>query len=303
MPPRELIQCAANVSEGRRRELIDELAALIAAVPGIRLCDVHSDIDHNRSVYTWLGAADACREALLAVARIALQKIDLRLHQGVHPRLGALDVVPFVPFGSTSLEACAELARQVAAELAAAFDLPVYLYEHACPDGSCRPLPQLRGRGFEAYAGIPLTGDRRPDYGPGQLHPTAGAAIVGAREPLLAYNIDLAGADIETARAIAAQVREKGGGLPGVRALGLYLPLQNRIQISMNLTRPRVTSMAAVTAEVARLAAAHGASVSGCELVGALRIEDLAASLREATGSLEISSAQVLDLQAAELRA
>jgi glutamate formiminotransferase len=225
-----LVECVPNVSEGRRAEVVDEIVAAFA-VPGVLVLDRSSDPDHHRTVITLMGPGPALVEAAVAGARACAGLIDLNHHRGVHPRMGALDVLPFIPFGAeTRLRGgddsdldCADLAERAGRRIAAEVGVPVYLYGAAARHPGWSALPAVRGRGFEALRAAP---DRVPDFGGPGLHPTAGATAAGAREVLIAYNVELAGADLALARRIASAVRERDGGLPAVRAMGV--PLESR---------------------------------------------------------------------------
>jgi glutamate formiminotransferase len=282
-----LVECVPNVSEGRRQEVVDELVAAFAgADPGVLVLDRSSDPDHNRTVITLAGPGPALVDAAVAGARACARLIDLNRHRGVHPRMGALDVLPFVPFGEATRLAgagdpdldCAALAERAGRRIAADVGVPVYLYGAAARRPERAALPAVRGRGFEALRdalGPPgATGspgdhpDRAPDFGGPGLHPTAGATAVGAREILVAYNVDLAGAELDLARRIAAAVRERDGGLPAVRAMGVALNERGLAQVSMNLLDYRVTPPAVAFAAVAELAGRAGARVEASEIVG-----------------------------------
>ena len=253
-----LIQCVPNFSEGRDPAVIAAIVDAIRQTPGVRLADWSADPDHNRLVVTFIGPPEPIRAAALAAADAALQNIDIGVHQGVHPRLGALDVLPFVPLTGISLAECAVLARQVGQELSARYGLPVFLYEAASPDA--RSLPFVRKNAFTALL---------PDFGPHSPHLTAGATVVGARGPLIAYNVILATADITIARAIAREIRDLPH-LPGIRALGLRLPSRGLTQVSMNLTNPEQTPLLAVLAYIEQRALEMGVAVVESELIGAL---------------------------------
>jgi glutamate formiminotransferase len=271
-----LVECVPNVSEGRRPEVVDEIVAAFAgAGPEVLVLDRSSDPDHNRTVITLMGPGPALVEAAVAGARACARLIDLNTHRGVHPRMGALDVLPFVPFGAvTRLRGgddpeldCTDLAELAGRRIAEEAGVPVYLYGAAARHPGWAALPAVRGKGFEALRDAP--GDRPgPDFGGPGLHPTAGATAVGAREVLIAYNVELAGADLELARRIAAAVRERDGGLPAVRAMGVALEHRDRVQVSMNLLDWRVTPPAKAYAAVAALAEQHGARVEASEIVG-----------------------------------
>jgi glutamate formiminotransferase len=275
-----LVECVPNLSEGRRPEVVDEVVAAFAgADPGVLVLDRSSDPDHNRTVITLAGPGPALVEAAVAGARACARLIDLNHHRGVHPRMGALDVLPFVPFGAvTRLRGgddpdldCADLAVRAGRRIAEQAGVPVYLYGAAARHPGWSALPAVRGKGFEALrAALAADGSDRhvPDFGGPGLHPTAGATAVGARELLIAYNVELAGADLELARRIASAVRERDGGLPAVRALGLPLGGGGRVQVSMNLLDWRITPPAAAYAAVAALAERHGARVEASEVVG-----------------------------------
>jgi glutamate formiminotransferase len=274
-----LVECVPNVSEGRRAEVVDEIVAAFA-VPGVLVLDRSSDPDHHRTVITLMGPGPDLVEAAVAGARACARLIDLNHHRGVHPRMGALDVLPFIPFGAeTRLRGgddpdldCADLAERAGRRIAAEVGVPVYLYGAAARHPGWTALPAVRGRGFEALRAAP---DRVPDFGGPGLHPTAGATAAGAREVLIAYNVELADADLALARRIASAVRERDGGLPAVRAMGV--PLDRRggppvgrglVQVSMNLLDWRATPPAAAYAAVAALAEEHGARVKASEIVG-----------------------------------
>jgi glutamate formiminotransferase len=288
-----LIECVPNVSEGRRAEVVEEIVAAFAgADPGVLVLDRSSDADHDRTVLTLAGPGPALVEAAVAGARACARLIDLNRQRGVHPRMGALDVVPFVPLGeATRLRGgtdpdldCAGLAERAGRRIAAEAGIPVYLYGAAARRPERAALPAVRGRGFEALRDALATGEpgspgdhpggppgppgRAPDLGGPGLHPTAGATAVGAREPLVAYNVELAGADLELARRIAAGVRERDGGLPAVRAMGVALETRGLVQVSMNLLDYKVTPPAVAFAAVAELAGRAGARVVASEVVG-----------------------------------
>jgi glutamate formiminotransferase / 5-formyltetrahydrofolate cyclo-ligase len=261
-----MLECVVNVSEGRRAEVVADLAA--ACGPG--LLDVHVDPDHNRSVFTLAGPVDRVVETAFSLARVAVERIDLSAHAGVHPRLGAVDVVPFVPLGDEGLGFAGEVARGWGERVAADLALPVFLYGAADPAG--RTLPEVRRSAFR---------DRVPDFGPEELHPTAGAVAVGARPVLVAVNCELAAGgggldeDLAVARAVARGVRERDGGLPGVRALGFALGSKGRAQVSMNLTDLAATGIEAACEAVRRAAGERGVAVTAVELVGLLPAAEL----------------------------
>jgi glutamate formiminotransferase len=299
----ELVQCVPNFSEGRDEEILDALARAVTETPGVALVDRSADPDHNRAVLTYLGDPESVLRASLAAARAAVARIDLTAHAGAHPRMGALDVLPFVPVGNTPMETCVRLAREAGAMLAGELGLPVYFYEEAALRPERRHLALVRGAGFDVMRHTPLEAEREPDLGPRAVHPTAGAVAVGARGPLLAFNVNLHTEDAETARAVARRVRERGGGLVGIRALGLRLDGRGRAQVSLNVTRPAQTPLYRVFELVRTEAARYGVAVSGSELIGAVRLEELLEVARYYLGLHDLRASQVLDLWAARLEA
>jgi len=265
-----LAEAVPNVSEGRRPEVVDEIvAAFRGADPRVLLLDRSSDPDHNRSVLTFAGPPQALLAAVVAGAHACVRLIDLRRHDGAHPRMGALDVLPFVPLAGLGMPACVALARAAARRLAAEAGIPAYLYGAAARSPERRALVAVRSGGFEELLrSAAADPDRAPDVGGPAPHPSAGATAVGARPFLVAYNVDLASDDLALARRIARLVRERDGGLPAVRALGLALPRRGRVQVSMNLLDFRVTPPAAAYDAVARAAREAGVGVAASEVVG-----------------------------------
>jgi glutamate formiminotransferase len=291
----DLVQCVPNFSEGRDRSTCEAIVAAARAEPGVRIADWSGDPDHNRMVLTMVGPAAATRDAALAAAAEAVRRIDLTQHSGEHPRLGAVDVVPFVPLGATPMELCIRTAREFGARAAAELNLPVYFYEEAATRPERRTLALVRGAGFDALRHVPLTEERAPDLGPSHVHPTAGAVAVGARGRLLAFNVNLRSDDLEIARAIARAIRERDGGLRGVRALGLRIASKGHVQVSINVTEPDRVSLYRVLELVRAEARRWGVTVSGTELIGALRLSDLVETARYSLGLHDLRESQVLD--------
>ena len=288
------LECVPNLSEGRRLDVVARLAAAVSA-PGVRLLDVSSDPDHNRSVLTLAGEPGDLIAGLLALYEAALAEIDLRRHEGVHPRIGAVDVVPFVPLGETPMAVAVAAARRLASEVGRRFGLPVYLYEEAAARPERRSLAAIRRGGFEGLAAKLADPLWLPDHGPARLHPSAGATVIGARFFLIACNAILDTADVAVARAVAAAVRESGGGLPAVRALGFYLASRGRAQVSMNLVDFRRTSLARALDGVRDEAAARGARVEASELIGLLPRQAALDVAREALRLPALGPAQLLE--------
>lgn len=277
-----LIQCVPNFSAGRDAAAIEAIVDAVRQTPGVRLADWSADEDHNRLVVTFIGPPESVRAAALASAAAAIAQIDLRDHHGVHPRLGAIDVLPFVQLSDITLAECAALAQSVGAELAARHALPVFFYEAASPQNYS--LPFVRRSAFKALA---------PDLGPPAPHPTAGAVVVGARGPLIAYNVNLATSNLSIARAIARELRTLPL-LPGVRALGLRLPSRGLTQVSMNLTRPAETPLLAVFQYVELRAEELGTTAIESEVIGALPGPSALALLSEALRFPALQPGQVL---------
>jgi glutamate formiminotransferase len=263
-----LIECIPNVSEGRRLDVVAAMADAIARVPGVRLLDRSSDASHNRSVFTLAGDAAAVEQAVLALVERAVADIDLRSHRGEHPRLGAVDVVPFVPIEGATMADCVALAKKTGAAIAERFGVPVYLYEEASANPARKNLEDIRRGEFEGLAAKMATQGWAPDYGPAAPHPTAGATVVGARMPLIAYNINLATNRLDVAKKIAAAIRQSSGGFRYVKAAGFRLEERGIVQVSMNLTNYEKTPMFRVFETVKREAARYGVSVLESEIVG-----------------------------------
>ena len=265
-----LIESVPNYSEGRRLDVVDRLAAAVTAIDGAHLLDRTSDASHNRSVLTMAGDAPAVERALEATIEVAIDAIDMERHEGEHPRIGAVDVIPFVPLGSTTLDACVVLARAFGLHIAERFGIPVYLYARAATRPDRVRLADVRRGGYEAVRdeiAVP-DADRLPDFGPHRTHPRAGAVAVGARPFLIAWNINLDTNDIDVAKRIARQVRESGGGLPAVQGNGFMIEELDAAQVSMNLLDFETTPMWRVYDEVERLATGEGVGIRESELIG-----------------------------------
>lgn len=263
-----LVECVPNFSEGRDRATVDAIAARVSAVAGVYLLDRTSDRDHNRSVLTFAGATDAVTEAMMGAVEEALARIDMRLHEGQHPRVGAVDVIPFAPLGETSMAECVDLARTFGRGVAERFELPVYLYARAAQTPAREVLADIRRPQFEGLRDLISTPEYKPDFGPSTIHPSGGAVVVGARPFLIAYNINLETRDVAVAKDIAKRVRERTGGLPRVQALGLFLDDLNCAQVSMNLLDFSVTPIWRVWEAVEAAAAEHGTALRESELIG-----------------------------------
>ena len=280
MANREIIECVPNISEGRRKEIIEEIMAPVRATPGVQVLNVAPDPDHNRTVITMIGEAEALRRAVLTLYEQVLPRIDLRRHEGEHPRAGAVDVVPFVPIEGVEMADCVALARRVGKEVAERFDLPVYLYAEAATRRERESLPAIRKGQFEGWFEKMEQPGWEPDFGPRKVHPTAGITVIGARMPLIAYNINLNTSDLEIADRIARAVRFSSGGLRYIQAKGMMMHERNLAQVSMNVVHYAKTPMYRVFELVKAEAARYGVTVHSSEIVGLVPLEALLDTVR-----------------------
>jgi glutamate formiminotransferase len=270
-----VIESVPNISEGRRPEVVEQAVSALRATPGLRVLDVQSDRDHNRSVLTLAGDDDALQQGLLALFDVALERLDLRAHQGEHPRLGAVDVVPFIPIEGATMADCVALARRVAQAVAERHRVPVFLYEEAATAPHRRNLEDIRRGQFEGLAEKMRDPLWQPDFGPPAPHPSAGATVIGARPALIAYNINLGTADLEVARRIAKAIRHSSGGFRHVKAMGVMLEARKLAQVSINMTDFKRTPLHRVFETVRSEAERHGVHVVGSEIVGLVPSEAL----------------------------
>jgi len=276
-----ILECIPNYSEGRRVEVVDAIVDAIASTPGVWLLRRESDVDHNRSVITFAGDPDAVVHAAVAGAACAVQSIDLTRHTGAHPRMGAVDVVPFVPIQNMSMAEADAFARSAADRIWSELQVPVYLYEESARRPDHVNLADLRRGQFEAIRERIATDDhRRPDIGDAAVHPTAGIVAVGARKPLVAWNVLLDTDDASVARRIAREIRGSSGGLAFVKALGFAIASKGYVQVSMNLTDYTTTPMHTVFDAVTAAAGREGVGILGTELVGLVPQEALVAAAR-----------------------
>jgi len=297
-----LIECVPNFSEGRRSEVVEEIVLAINQIDGVTLLDHSRDETHNRSVVTFAGAAESVVRAATAAVGRAIQLIDMEQHTGAHPRIGAVDVIPFVPLGNTRIEECVDLARRFGEQIAKLFELPVYLYGEAALRPERRRLADVRRGQYEGLKVEIGQNGREPDFGPSRMHPSAGAVAVGARPFLIAYNINLASDDVELAKRIARRVRESGGGLPKVQANGFWIAELGRAQVSMNLLDFAVTPLWIVWDTVRDVAAEDGVELAESELIGLAPLAALLAVADQAGAPSEDPIERRLALAAAYLR-
>jgi len=263
-----IIECVPNVSEGRRPDVVRAIVDAVAATPGVHLLDWSSDPAHNRSVITLAGEAAPLKRAVLTLFERSLASIDLRAHHGEHPRMGAVDVVPFVPISGVTMDECVQLARETAEAVSARFGLPVFLYEEAASTPARRNLEDIRRGEFEGLAAKLTQSAWQPDFGPATPHASGGASVIGARMPLIAYNINLATDRLDVAKKIAVAIRFSSGGLRFVKAMGIALEDRGLVQVSMNLTNYEKTPIFRVFETVRREAARYGVTVLESEIVG-----------------------------------
>lgn len=289
-----LLECVPNISEGRDQTKIDEIVKPIKTHKGVKLLDLSSDKDHNRSVISFIGEPDAVQEAALAMALKAIDLIDMRDHRGGHPRIGAVDVVPFIPILGVEMGEAVRVARNFGKELGKR-GIPVYFYEEAATRPERRELPTIRKGEYEGLQRKLEDPAWKPDEGPSVFNPKSGATVVGARFPLIAYNVNLKTKEIEWAREIAKKVRFKDGGFPYVRALGIELKEKGMVQVSMNLTNYRVTNIPKVYEFIREEAKKKGVEIEGSEIIGLIPLAALEGIVQSYLKCPEFSVRQVIE--------
>jgi glutamate formiminotransferase len=297
---RTIIECVPNISEGKDRASIDAIAAAVRGVTGVRLLDVSSDASHNRSVLTFVGDGPAVRAGVLALFEAALSRIDLRSHRGEHPRMGAVDVVPFIPIRGSSVEQCVALSREVGEEVARRFGVPVFLYEESASSEKRRNLADVRKGQFEGFAEKMKDPLWSPDFGPAAPHASAGAVAMGARAFLIAYNINLGTRDLAIADRIAKAIRHLSGGFRYVKAMGVELADRGLVQVSINMTNYRKTPLHRVFDCVRSEADRHGVPIVGSEIVGLTPAEALYMAAEHYLRLERFSAEQVLETKLLE---
>ena len=271
----QLLQCIPNFSEGRDKEVIEKIADAVRAVDGVRLLDVSPNADHNRTVLTFVGFPDAVAEAAFAATAAAVELINMEQQKGEHPRIGAMDVVPFVPISGMTMDDAVKIANQVGKRISDELDVPVYLYSAAATTPARKRLPDVRQGQYEGLKETIVKPERKPDYGEPRMHPTAGATAVGARPPLIAFNVNLGTANLGIAKTIAKGVRESSGGLMNVQALGVDLAEQGIAQVSMNLLDYTKTPIHRAYELVRLEAERYGVPVVASEIVGLVPLDAL----------------------------
>lgn len=271
----KIVECVPNFSEGRRPEVIEAIVAEVTKVEGVTLLDVKPDPSHNRVVVTFVGAPQAVKRAAFAACAKAAELIDMEQHHGEHPRIGATDVIPFIPVANVSMEECVQLANELGREIADTLDIPVYLYEEAAKTPARKRLPDVRKGEYEGLKTAIQEPERQPDYGPARMHPRAGATVVGARQFLVAFNINLGTSDVQIAKKIANCIREVRGGYKYVRAMGVMLEDRQLAQVSINMVDYSGTPLFRVFETVKSEAARYGVPIVGSEIIGLLPLQAL----------------------------
>ncbi len=293
---RKLVECIPNFSEGRDESVLD---AILAAVKGenCKILDASSDLSHNRSVVTFIGAPEDVEKAAFAAAKRAQELIDMEKHHGEHPRIGATDVIPFVPIHGVTMDDCVEMAKRVGRRIGEELRIPVYLYAKAATRPERVRLPDVRRGEYEGLKkSIKTDPEKKPDFGPGELHPTAGATAVGARPALIAYNVNLDTKDVKIARAIAKLIRESSGGLPHVQAKGITMQDTGLAQVTMNLLDYRSTSLGLVFSKIEEEAAKRGVGIADSEIIGLIPLDALLEVAFDRIKVQGFSKQRILDL-------
>lgn len=295
MQENAVVECVPNFSEGRRLEVVEAVVNSIKSTAGVKVLDYSSDKDHNRSVVTFIGNPASVKKAVFAMVEKAKELIDMEKHQGQHPRIGAVDVIPFIPLKDIGMKECVELARTVGEEIAKVHNIPVYFYEEAALKHGHRNLADIRKGNYEGLKVEISKPERHPDRGHAKMHPTFGATVVGARKPLIAFNVNLATDKLEIARAVAKKLRAKDGGLDCVKAMGVMLKEKNLAQVSMNLVDYEKSSIYAAYEMVRIEAARYGVDIAGSELIGLAPLSSMIDVARYYLKMEKLSKDQILE--------
>jgi glutamate formiminotransferase len=293
-----IVECVPNFSEGRNQTTVRALVHAVESVPGVCLLDQTMDRDHHRSILSFAGEPDAVAEAAFCAIRVATDLIDLRKHKGVHPRVGATDVVPFVPLRGATMQDCIHLAKRLGQRVATELEIPVFLYEQAALHRDHAPLESVRRGGLQGLAfRMASDPDWTPDFGPPQLHKTAGAMVIGARPPLIAFNVNLRSTDLALARSIAKDIRQSNGGLPHLKAIGVELASRQLVQVAMNLTDYTITPIHVAFEAVRARAAERGVAVAGSEVIGLVPQAALVQTAAHCLALEQFDATQVLEMR------
>ncbi|MCC8145278.1 MAG: glutamate formimidoyltransferase [Bacteroidales bacterium] len=291
----KIIECVPNFSEGRNPEKIENIVSAFRAQENVKLLDYSNDKDHNRMVVTAVGTPEAIKKAVIRSVGLAIQEIDLTKHRGQHPRIGAVDVIPFIPIKGITLSEANEIATEVGKQLAETYNLPVYLYEQSASASHRQNLASIRKGEFEGLIEKMKLPDWKPDFGPSDRHSSAGAVAVGARMPLIAFNVNLNTSNVEIADKIARKVRHIGGGLRYCKAMGVDLKEQNVVQVSMNLTDYTQTAVYQAVEMIRFEAKRYGVTIAGCELIGLIPLQAIVDTTAYYLGIENFSSKQILE--------
>ncbi|MCK8827281.1 glutamate formimidoyltransferase [Natroniella acetigena] len=291
----QILECIPNFSEGRDEAKIEKIVEPFKKTDGVKLLDYSADKDHNRLVVTMIGSPEGLKKSMLEAMEIAIDVIDMNQHTGEHPRMGAVDVVPFTPVRNVTMEEAVEISKEVAQEAAEKFDLPIYLYEDAATSPARENLADIRRGEYEAMAQKVQQPEWKPDFGPAKVHPTAGATVIGARMPLVAYNVNLDTDDLELANDIARKIRHSGGGLRYCKAIGIDLSERGIVQVSMNLTNYTKTSLYQAFEMIKFEAKRYGVNIIGSELIGLLPAQALFDVAEYYLGVEDFSPEQIME--------
>ena len=297
---KQLIQCVPNFSEGRNLEKIETIVNSFRGKQGVKLLDYQNDSDHNRTVVTVVGEPDPLKTALMEAVGSAIEVIDMRTHKGQHPRMGAVDVIPFIPVKKVSMRQAVDISRKFAQEVSEKYNLPIFLYEESASRPERRNLSDIRKGQFEGMADKIKQPEWTPDFGPSNIHPTAGVTAVGARMPLVAFNVSLHTDSLAIANEIAKKVRHSSGGLPYCKAMGVELKEKNMAQVSMNMTNYTRTALYQSFELIKREAATYGVPVAGSEIVGLVPMQALIDTAVYYLGLEKFSTEQVLETRIME---
>lgn len=271
----KIVECVPNFSEGRRMDVVERILDAIRSLEGVKILDSSSDASHNRTVVTFVGEPQGVKRAAFRAAQMAAELIDMENHHGEHPRIGATDVIPFIPISDVTMDECVEMARELGQEIGGKLSIPVFLYEEAAVKPERKNLAKVRRGEYEGLKEVISQPERHPDFGPARMHPTAGATAVGARPPLVAYNINLNTSDLEIAKAIAKTIRGSSGGYPSIKAMGVLIEETGTAQVTINVCNFREVSLARVFETVMSEAERFGVSIVGSEIVGLVPMEAL----------------------------
>ena len=293
----QIVQCVPNFSEGRDLKKIEKIVEPFRAKDGVKLLDYQNDEDHNRAVVTVVGAPEPLKEAIVEAIGVAIEVIDMRQHQGQHPRMGATDVVPFIPVKNVTPQEAVEISKDVASQVAGKYNLPVFLYEKSAANLERQNLATIRKGQFEGMAEKIRLAEWKPDYGPAEIHPSAGVTAIGARMPLVAYNVNLDTGNFEIANRIAKQVRHLSGGLRYCKGIGIELKDRGIVQVSMNMTDYTKTALYRVFELIKIEARRYGVNVVGSEIIGLVPMEALIDSAAYYLRLEDFSMEQVLEVR------